>query len=42
MNRPDGDRNAVEVLEGVIPTEATQCPHKEGFGLSPADDEQAR
>ncbi len=42
MHPPKVDRNAVQILEGIIPTELTEGCRKEGLGLSPGDDEQDR
>jgi hypothetical protein len=41
MHRPEGERDAVQVLEGNSPALAAEGRPKKGFGISPGDDKKA-
>jgi hypothetical protein len=41
MHQPEGERDAVQVLEGNSPALAAEGRPKKGFGISPGDDKKA-
>jgi hypothetical protein len=41
MHQPEGERDVVQVLEGISPALAAEGRPKKGFGISPGDDKKA-